>query len=223
MATHDTATAHQVWQERWASAAGRADWVEPDPDVISVATGLRGQERPVALDLGCGVGRHALYLAAQGFVVSAYDASDRGIDVTRTEAARRGLSIALAVGPMTDLPYATGQFDYVLAWNVIYHGDADVVRQCLAEIRRVLRPGGLYQSTMLSKRHTRYGQGREIAPNTFVIDEGGDNSDKAHPHFYCNAAEIVDLFRGFDLVSLIDREQGGPGTQHWHIVAERSR
>jgi tellurite methyltransferase len=223
MVTRDTATAYQVWQERWASEVGRADWVKPEPDVISVATGLLGQERPAALDLGCGVGRHALYLATQGFVVSAYDASTSGIAVTRAEAERRGLAIDLAVGPMATLPYKTGQFDYVLAWNVIYHGDTDIVRQCIAEIRRVLRPGGIYQGTMLSKRHQRYGQGREIAPNTFVLDKSGDNSDKAHPHFYCNAAEIVDLFRGFDLVSLSDRVQDGPGTQHWHIVAERSR
>ena len=223
MATHDTATAYHAWQARWASAAGRADWIEPEPEVMAVAAGLLGAERPAALDLGCGVGRHALYLAAQGFIVSAYDASDHGIDVTRAEAAQRGLSIALAVGPMTNLPYATGQFDYVLAWNVIYHGDTDVVRQCLAEVRRVLRPGGIYQGTMLSKRHKRYGQGREIAPNTFVLGESGADSDKAHPHFYCNAAEIIDLFRGFDLVSLIDRAQSGPGTQHWHMVAERAR
>src|SRR5262249_34899363 len=113
MATHDTATAHQLWQERCASAAGRAGWVEPEADVIAVAARLREQAQLAALDLGCGVGRHALYLATQGFVVSAYDASDNGIEVTRAAAQQHGLSIALANGQMTALPYQTGQFDYV--------------------------------------------------------------------------------------------------------------
>ena len=74
---------------------------------------------------------------------------------------------------------------------------------------------------MLSKRHQRFGQGREIAPHTFVADDADDTSDKDHTHFYCNAAEIVNLLQGFDLVSLVDREQGGPGTYHWHLLAER--
>ena len=43
---------------------------------------------------------------------------------------------------MSDLPFAPGAFDYVLAWNVIYHGDGTSVVRALSEIARVLRPGG---------------------------------------------------------------------------------
>nr|WP_298689631.1 class I SAM-dependent methyltransferase [uncultured Dongia sp.] len=119
---------------------------------------------------------------------------------------------------MLALPLPDASCDYVLAWNVIYHGDRDVVRQCLDEIRRVLKPGGIYQGTMLSKRNGRYGKGEEVAPNTFVIHE---ESDKAHAHFYCNAAELVDLYQGFELQSLIDRPHQKPGSYHWHLVADR--
>jgi len=119
---------------------------------------------------------------------------------------------------MTELPYPDATFDFVLAWNVIYHGDRDVVSRAIAEIRRVLRPGGLYQGTMLSKRDTLFGQGTEVASDTFVLD---DVSDKAHPHFYCNAAELVALFAGFELWSLEDWEHRRPGSYHWHLLAER--
>ncbi len=221
MSACDTATAYEAWQKQWSTVEGRARWIEPEPDVMAVAARWQGAASKTALDLGCGVGRHALYLASQGFTVFGLDGSQRGIDVTREEAQRLGLSLDLRVGPMTHLPYPDAHFDYVLAWNVIYHGDGDIVRQCIADIRRVLRPGGMYHSTMLSKRHQRFGQGREIAPNTFVADDTDDTSDKDHPHFYCNAAEIVTLLPGFDLISLVDREQGGPGTYHWHLLAER--
>jgi hypothetical protein len=46
-------------------------------------------------------------------------------------------------------------------------------------------------------------------------------SDKAHPHFYCDAGELVQLLRGFELVSLEDYEHRSPGSFHWHFVAEK--
>lgn len=70
---------------------------------------------------------------------------------------------------------------------------------------------------MLSKRNINYRIGREIAPNTLV---GGDTSDKIHPHYYCNALELVRLFEGFELLSLVDREHQHSGSYHWHMVAE---
>src|SRR3546814_1748958 len=87
---------------------------------------------------------------------------------------------------MTELPYADASFDYVLSLNVIYHGDAGVVGRAVAEIYRVLKPGGLFHGTLLSKRNRNYGLGREIAPDTFVID--GADGDKGHPHCYGDAA-----------------------------------
>jgi tellurite methyltransferase len=219
MRWRDTATAHHAWQERWATDAGRAAWSDPEAEVMAVVAGLGQPAGMRALDLGCGVGRHALYLAAQGLTVSGLDASPRGVVFVRDEAAKRGLRLGLVVGVMTDLPYGDHQFDYVVGWNVIYHGDGEVVRRCIAEIHRVLRPDGLYQGTMLSKRSRRYGQGRQVAPNTFVQDDG--EGDKAHPHFYCDGQEATELFSAFELRSLVDRAHRKPDTYHWRLVARR--
>ncbi len=48
-----------------------------------------------------------------------------------------------------------------------------------------------------------------------------DVSDKAHPHFYCDALGLVQLLCGFELLSLDDYEHRSPGSFHWHFVAER--
>ena len=87
----------------------------------------------------------------------------------------------------------------------------------LAEIWRVLKPGGLFQGTMLSKRDVQFGRGRAIAPDTFI--RGSD--PKAHPHFYCDLAGLAVLFAGFELLSLTQEEQRRPGSWHWHILVER--
>jgi 2-polyprenyl-3-methyl-5-hydroxy-6-metoxy-1,4-benzoquinol methylase len=176
----DTATAHHEWDRRWRDDAGRSDWLKPEVDVAAAIEMLRAREARDALDLGCGVGRHALALAEAGFAVAALDGSDSGIAYLQASAARHGLTVDAQSGLMTELPFDDGSFDFVLAWNVIYHGDPAIVDRCVAEIWRVLRPGGLYQGTMLSKRNGNFGVGREVAPDTFVID-GID--DKAHPHF----------------------------------------
>lgn len=215
-------TAHLAWNDRWATAHGRADWLVPEPDVAAFATRLAAAGARKVLDLGCGVGRHALAYARLGLEVTAVDMAEAGLSELRRSSEQEGLDIATQLAPMTDLPFAAGAFDHVLSFNVIYHGDPLIVRAAVAEIARVLKPGGTYQGTMLSKRNAKYGKGDEVAPNTFVelaIDP--EDSDKVHPHFYCNAAELVELFDGFELLSLVDQEHARPGSWHWHMLAER--
>jgi SAM-dependent methyltransferase len=220
-----TDTAHRAWNDNWSSAEGRADWLVPEADVIAVAEQLKEKHGKLrVLDLGCGVGRHALHFARLGFETVAIDMAEAGLAELRANADREAVIIETRLAPMTALPFEDGAFDYVLAFNVIYHGDPDIVGATVAEIRRVLRAGGTYQGTMLSKRNAGNGVGTEVAPNTFIrTPEPGaaHEADKSHPHFYCNAGELVALFEGFELVSLFDREHAKPGSWHWHMVAER--
>jgi hypothetical protein len=84
---------------------------------------------------------------------------------------------------------------------------------------RVLRPGGLLQITMLSKRNALYGKGAAVAPDTFVADT--DDEEKRHPHYYCDAVGLLGLLDAFEPLYLLDREQTKPGSYHWVVLAER--
>jgi tellurite methyltransferase len=212
------ATVVDAWDKRWATPEGRAGWVSPDPAVEALIPQLKARGARRALDLGCGVGRHALHLAAEGFTVEAIDGSAAGIAAAREAARGRGLSLALRQGAIDELPFPDGAFDFVLSWNVIYHGTLGDAGRRLAEIWRVLKPGGLSQGTMLSTRNDNYREGRAVAPDTFVID---GVEEKSHAHCYCDAARLVALFSGFELLSLNQDEQGKPGAWHWQLVAER--
>ncbi len=213
-----TDTAHRKWNETWQSEDGRRAWSQAEPDVLACAASVLEAGGSQALDLGCGVGRHSLALARLGFEVDALDGSEVGIAQLRKDAQNEGLSLRTHHGSMTELPFADRSFDYLLAFNVIYHGDPEILAATVAGITRVLRAGGTLQLTMLSKRNVNYGVGEEIAPNTFIVPDATD--DKTHPHFYCNAAELVSLLPGFEVWSLVDHEQK-PGHWHWHVVAER--
>src|SRR5580765_555527 len=187
------ATAHEEWNERWKDAAERAAWLEPEPLVVALARRLRERGLSRVLDLGCGVGRHAHYLAAQGFQCVGVDASESGLAYARERAAAAGLSVDYRAGTFYFLPFADRGFDAVIAWNVLYHGDGEIARAAVAGIARVLREGGLYVATMLSSRNAQYRRGREVAPDTFVVD--GDPGDKGHPHFYCDTRTLIALHR----------------------------
>ncbi len=213
-----TGSAIDAWDQRWATDAGRADWLDPHPAVVALLPELKSRGAKAALDLGCGVGRHALFLAEAGLQVEAFDGSETGLDVLRASAASRGLTLGFQHGNADALPYAEGAFDFVLSWNVIYHGTLGDAGARIAEIWRVLKPGGLYQGTMLPTRNSNYGLGRRVAPETFVID---GVEERGHPHFYCDAPVLVSLFSGFELLSLAQTQQRKPGSWHWNIVAER--
>ena len=213
-------TAHEAWDKAWATDAGRRAWLDPAPDVVELVPALRERGARDVLDLGCGVGRHALLLAAEGFTAHAMDASAEGVEQVRQAAEEKGLRVATQVAPMDDLPYDPDSLDYVVAWNVVYHGTLDDTRKALAEVRRVLRPGGLFQGTFLSKANAKFGRGREIAPDTYVIDS---EDEKGHPHCYCDEAGARVLLEGFEVATLADREQGKPGSHHWHFLAELCR
>jgi ubiquinone/menaquinone biosynthesis C-methylase UbiE len=176
---------HARARRLWSTAEGRADWLDPDPDVRALLPELKARGARTALDLGCGVGRHSLFLVEHGLAVEAIDGSAAGLAVMRETARARGVSLGLRQGTADALPFDDGSFDFVLSWNVIYHGTLGDVGRRLAEIWRVVKLGVLYQGTMLPMRKINYGNGRTVAPDTFVVDGA---EERGHPHFYCNAA-----------------------------------
>jgi SAM-dependent methyltransferase len=183
---------------------------------------LRARGATRVVDVGAGIGRHALVYARAGFDVQAIDASATGLGELERLARAEHLTIETRIAPFTALPVEDDSVDHVLAWNVLYHGDREIVRTAFAECRRVLRAGGSFQLTMLSKGHRAFGVGREVRPDTFVDERSV--GDKDHPHFYVDAAALTGLLTdaGFDVVSLADVDQQPPGGFHWVTLCQVS-
>lgn len=78
------------WNQKWRERA--AEELVPDPWLQRVLPLLPAGR---ALDLGCGRGRNALYLAERGYAVTALDASAEGLALLQQQAGKRGLPISL--------------------------------------------------------------------------------------------------------------------------------
>lgn len=93
----------------------------------------------VALDLGCGTGRHALWLADHGATVTAVDFSEGMLAAARRKPGADAVRFVVH-DLATPLPFADGAFDLVVSGLVLEH--LDDLASFFGEARRVVRPGG---------------------------------------------------------------------------------
>jgi len=94
------------------------------------------------LEPGIGTGRIAIPIVNRGYAYTGVDISDNMLNQLRQKVDGGSHRLTLVNASATDLPFADNSFDVVLTVHVL-HLIPDW-QQALAEIRRVLKPGGLY-------------------------------------------------------------------------------
>lgn len=209
----------------WERETG-AIWREPSEEAYYLAARWKGLGYRTLLDFGCGLGRHAVYFAKQEFKVSAFDLSDKAVASTERWAAEEKLPIRAEVGDMLCPPYGDGGFDCVFAYHVISHTDTQGARAIMAQIGRILRPGGEVFLTLCSKDAWSYRKAGfpRLDENTVVKTEEGP--ENGIPHFFVSMDDLLQLLDGFELerVRHIDdcwfggQQQGG---RHYFVLARR--
>jgi SAM-dependent methyltransferase len=133
MLTQVMSTRIDEWNERYR--AGEQAFETPSPLVVRFTSDLAPGS---ALDLACGPGRNALYLAKLGWFVSAVDGSQVAIDLLLARARERKLAIDANVADLEagGVGMPVEAFDLVLACYYLQ-------RSLIPLIKRALRPGGL--------------------------------------------------------------------------------
>ncbi|MFC5136699.1 SAM-dependent methyltransferase [Actinomycetospora rhizophila] len=129
----------QFWDERYRQYEG--PWgLRPNPLLVEVADAL---PPGAALDLGCGTGGDAVWLARRGWRVTAVDIAASAVAGLREHAAATGLGDRITP-ERHELPrtFPAGEFDLVTAQY--FHSVVDFARaEVLRAAARALRPGGL--------------------------------------------------------------------------------
>lgn len=190
-------------------------WDEPADEIYYYLYkwGEKGSKK--LLDLGAGKGRHSIIFAKNKFEVTAFDLSIEGLELLEKKAQSLNLNISTVEGNMNRLPFSSQCFDYILAYNSIYHTDYEGLIRTIYEMKRVLKNGGEAFVTMLSKNDLSYKNNLNnlISENTLVKKE---EDGSFLPHFFVSHEKIYELFKCFKIMSVKQIEEYHDGQSFFH-------
>ncbi len=133
----------RVWRALYA--AGKNDLRYPNDALVRLSAQLFDRERDRRiLDFGFGTGANLLHFAGEGYEVHGVEISEHATARTRQRLQDAGLCADLRlIGAEDPLPFESGYFDVVYAWQVLYYSDGDTWQRKVKEMERVTRSGGL--------------------------------------------------------------------------------
>jgi len=199
-------------------------WNTPDSHIYYLKERWTENGFKSFLDIGCGLGRHSIYMAKNEFEVFAFDLSKYSVNAVKEKAEEQNLKIDLKVCDMLALPYADNSFDCMLALNVISHTDSIGMKQILKEIYRVLKPNGEIYFTLGSKDSYHYNQTNYpiVDSNTKIrIEDGPENGI---PHFYIDDEDCKTWFNDFKIVDISyikTLTSYGNFSPHYHLLLKK--
>ncbi len=187
----------------WDWEAGKSDiWLQPSEESYYLMNRWKQQGFSKLLDFGCGLGRHSIFYAQNGFDVSAFDLSPDGVAHLNKWAEKEGLQIETYISDMQQLPYESERFDCLFAYHVISHTNTEGMLRVVSEIKRVLKKNGEFFITLCAKDGENFAEGAYplIDDNTILITDEGP--EKNIPHYHVNLDDIIQLFSDCTLLQV---------------------
>jgi len=150
------------------------------------------------LDLGCGAGRHCVYLAKNNFDVVGVDISMTALKIANEWRKKEKLkNISLLEATMTNLPFSDFRFDAVISVSVIHHAIKKDSVKTMDEVYRVLKKNGVFLTNLVSVKDPRYGTGQRVENNTFRILEAFEEKRFEELHHFFTKREVSKLLAPF--------------------------
>ncbi|MDX2393495.1 MULTISPECIES: class I SAM-dependent methyltransferase [unclassified Streptomyces] len=201
------------WQQTYGDHPGMYGEEPSEPAVRAAAVfGATGARE--VLELGAGHGRDALYFARQGFSVLATDFSPVGLEQLSEAAAAHGVAVRVATevhDVREPLPLRDASVDAVFAHMLLCMAlSTQEIHALVAEVRRVLRPGGVFVYTVRHTGDAHYQAGTGHGDD--IWEHGG-----FAVHFF--PRDLVDaLARSWTLDEVAAFEEGGLPRRLWRVT-----
>jgi len=202
----------EIWDSIYKKEKRRVEsTLQVDNEIPRITELFKERNVRRVLDLGCGAGRHLVYLAQKGFDAYGIDISREAIKKAKLRLNKLGFSANLKVGSMASLPYRDNFFDALISTTTIHHGMIQQIKKTIREIERVMKPAGLIFITVPKNRSKKkipkerlFGI-KFIAPRAFII-LGGE--EKGLPHYQFNKDLLRKNFKNFKIIKLWVNDKG---------------
>ena len=163
---------------------------ETPPDAL-VELVQSGKIRPCkTIDLGCGAGNYAIYLAERGFEVIGVDSSPTVIKIATENAQKRGVRCNFIVADLLgDLHEVKETFDFGYDWDFLHHIFPEDRGKYVKNVYNILKPGAKYLSVCFSEKDPQFdgmGKYRKTHIGTIL--------------YFSSESEIKDLFSKYFVV-----------------------
>jgi len=197
-------------------------FLKPQKDLPTIAKLFKKEKVKRVLDLGCGSGRHLVYLARQGFEVWGLDCATHGLKLAKDWLKQENLKAFLQTGDIYQkLPYQDCFFEAVISISTLHHNKIEKIRKLIKELQRVLKPGGWLFVTLRRSSIRKWLKGRVvvyrcfgnqnqkkirykiIGERTYLPLEGGE---KGLIHFCFNQKLIKKEFKEFKILKIWTRD-----------------
>lgn len=158
---------------------------------------------------GSGYGRNTRIFSEAGFDVTGVEISDTACEMAR----EYDPQTRTHNGSVLDMPLAPCQYDAIYCYNVLHLFREKERKLCLQQCAARVKDNGLLYFTVFSDKEPSFGKGQEVEKNTFESRPG-------RPVHYFTKAELLDYFRGFEIIEsgiTEDPENHGEGP-HTHVL-----
>jgi len=162
--------------------------IETLPDVLAELVDS-GKVKPCkTIDLGCGTGHYAIYLASIGFDVTGIDISLTAIKIAKENAKKKGVKCNfLATDVLGNLDEVKETFDFAYDWELMHHIFPQQRKKYVENVYRILNPKGKYLSVCFSAKEPEFGGSgkyRETRLGTILYFSSEDElRDLFEPYF----------------------------------------
>ncbi|MCR5491831.1 MAG: class I SAM-dependent methyltransferase [Bacilli bacterium] len=185
------------------SKADAPSWLEPAKESFYLLERWKKQGKDRFMDYGCGLGRHSLFFASNGFKVKAFDLSDEAVDELKAKAG--DLTIEVKRSDMHHVDYPDGCVDCLLAYHVVSHTDEKGIRLVAKEMERLLDEGGEFYLDLCDQSGWMFTKSGypHLDDSTVISQEEGP--EFGIPHLCVTKEMVKDIFSAFEIVEIEQR------------------
>ncbi|MEA2098227.1 MAG: class I SAM-dependent methyltransferase [Patescibacteria group bacterium] len=148
----------KLWKMKWREAK-----IKPANTFARRSFSLISAKHKTLLDLGCGLGRDAMYFARKNLKVTAVDFSDTGLD----KISRNIDNLTVVNQKIDNLKFKANSFDVIYTHLSLHYFDDQTTTQIFNKLYLISKQNGLIFIKCKSTDDDLFGKGKKIAPNMY--------------------------------------------------------